>query len=211
MCILGSREQYCINPVLKTVPNKTEACNDMVKHNLCKFKPRAKELSSSGRLSTLGIQGSWDIEDLVKAGKKLGACPFFATKELKNKADIIFCPYNYLVSESIRTSLDLNLKGAILIFDEAHNIEDCCRESASFVLIKSMYQEAEKNVQELVNQNTLPCGGNNLNVASDHTDEVGAYDDVGFSRSDANSLLETIKQVSLFACCEHTLFSNYVN
>jgi len=49
-----------------------------------------------------------------------------------SKADIIFCPYNYLVEPIIRQSLDISLKGQVLIMDEAHNIEDSARSAASW-------------------------------------------------------------------------------
>ena len=35
------------------------------------------------------------------------ACPYFATRALKDTADIIFCPYNYLIEPSIRTSVSI--------------------------------------------------------------------------------------------------------
>ena len=47
-------------------------------------------------------------------------------------ADIVFCPYNYLIDPSIRKSMEIDLKDQIVIFDEAHNIEDASRASASF-------------------------------------------------------------------------------
>ena len=40
---------------------------------------------------------TWDIEDLVLAGKKSKSCPYYGARELMPKADVIFCPYNYLV------------------------------------------------------------------------------------------------------------------
>ncbi len=38
-----------------------------------------------------------DIEDLIKVGQKHKCCPYFLAKELKQNADIIFMPYNYLL------------------------------------------------------------------------------------------------------------------
>jgi regulator of telomere elongation helicase 1 len=49
-------------------------------------------------------------------------------------ADVIFMPYNYLLDPSVRSSLGLDLQGAIIIFDEAHNLEDMACEAASFDL-----------------------------------------------------------------------------
>lgn len=38
-----------------------------------------------------------DIEDLDKLGKAHRFCPFYMAKHLKNSADIVFMPYNYLL------------------------------------------------------------------------------------------------------------------
>lgn len=46
--------------------------------------------------------GVWDIEDLVSLGQERGACPYFAARDLATFADIVFCPYNYLLDPSIR-------------------------------------------------------------------------------------------------------------
>ena len=49
----------------------------------------------------------WDIEDLVAIGKNEDSCPYFAARSLAEKADIIFCPYNYIISPDIRESVSL--------------------------------------------------------------------------------------------------------
>ena len=86
----------------------------------------------------------WDIEDLMKAGRNNEMCPFFAAKMIKSDVQIVFAPYNYLLDRSIRKSLDINLGGQIVMLDEAHNIEDICRRSASL-----MSQEGEaRNLTE---------------------------------------------------------------
>ena len=65
----------------------------------------------------------------------LQVCPYFATKELATNAELIFMPYNYITDATLRRSLDkVALDGAILIFDEAHNVEASCTDTASFDL-----------------------------------------------------------------------------
>ena len=66
-----------------------------------------------------GTSTAWDIEDLVKVGKKLRACPYYGVRELKIKSHIVFCPYNYLVEPIIRKSMEISLKNNI---GQAHNI-----------------------------------------------------------------------------------------
>ena len=43
------------------------------------------------------------------------------------EADLIFCPYSYLLDPVIRSAMDITLENSVLVFDEAHNIEDTAR------------------------------------------------------------------------------------
>lgn len=43
------------------------------------------------------------------------------------EADLVFCPYSYLLDPVIRSAMDITLDKSVLIFDEAHNIEDTAR------------------------------------------------------------------------------------
>ncbi|KAF8822985.1 putative helicase, partial [Cardiosporidium cionae] len=61
-------------------------------------------------------------------------CPFYASREMAEDAHIIFLPYNYLFDPTTRAAMKLNLKGSIIILDEAHNIEQVAEEAASFDL-----------------------------------------------------------------------------
>ena len=45
-----------------------------------------------------------DIEDLAKIGKRNTACPYFAARHLADSAELIFCPYSYLLDPNIRRS-----------------------------------------------------------------------------------------------------------
>lgn len=61
-------------------------------------------------------------------------CPFFLSKELCKDADIIFMPYNYLLDPNARKALvdQVKWEDAIIIFDEAHNVESVCSDASSF-------------------------------------------------------------------------------
>ena len=45
-----------------------------------------------------------DIEDLAKIGKRHTACPYFVARHLADSAELIFCPYSYLLDPNIRRS-----------------------------------------------------------------------------------------------------------
>lgn len=49
-------------------------------------------------------------------------------------ADIVFLPYNYLIDAKTRGGLGIQWHSAVLIFDEAHNVEQVCSDSMSFDL-----------------------------------------------------------------------------
>ena len=68
-----------------------------------------------------------DIEDLNRLGRMRGPCPFYLSREMAATANIVFLPYNYLVDPKIRGGLQTQWENAVLIFDEAHNIEVCPR------------------------------------------------------------------------------------
>ena len=153
MSILGSREHTCIHPTISKSFNKNQDCQELMdprKGGGCRFQNEVKRrLTSHHSLrSYLGHSEAWDLEDLVKVGKKVKACPYYATRELKNSAQLIICPYNYLIEPKIRQSMEIYLKGQVLVLDEAHNIEDCARDAASgsFELedIKNAKDDCEK-------------------------------------------------------------------
>ena len=44
------------------------------------------------------------------------ACPYFSARQLKDGADIIFCPYNYLIDPVVRSSVS-TLKDILVSYD----------------------------------------------------------------------------------------------
>ncbi|XP_056405263.1 regulator of telomere elongation helicase 1 isoform X2 [Hyla sarda] len=131
--VLGSREQLCIHPDVKKQENnhvKVHMCRSKVSTRSCHYYNNVEEKSTEKDLTTHIM----DIEDLVKNGTKHRACPYYLSRNLKQQADIIFMPYNYLLDPKTRKAHSIDLKGTVVIFDEAHNVERMCEESASFDL-----------------------------------------------------------------------------
>jgi len=129
MCVLGSRKQLCVNRrALRRREDINEVCRDFCKLNKCKYRHRSEKIVQSERIDKV----AHDIEDLVEEGRSLKACPYFGTKERAEKiADVIFCPYNYIIDPRIRSAMNIDLKGGVVVVDEAHNIEDVCRDATS--------------------------------------------------------------------------------
>nr|XP_054960545.1 regulator of telomere elongation helicase 1 isoform X6 [Pan paniscus] len=133
VCVLGSREQLCIHPEVKKQESnhlQIHSCRKKVASRSCHFYNNVEEKSLEQELASPIL----DIEDLVKSGSKHRVCPYYLSRNLKQQADIIFMPYNYLLDAKSRRAHNIDLKGTVVIFDEAHNVEKMCEESASFDL-----------------------------------------------------------------------------
>ena len=77
-------------------------------------------------------------------------CPYFASRVMATGADLVFCPYNYLLEPSIRKNLGIKLENSILIFDESHNIESVAAEVASFECDLSVLESAVGELPKIV-------------------------------------------------------------
>lgn len=129
--VLGSRDQMCIHPEVSKETNnmnKVHMCQLKVKSRTCYFYNNVESKKEDRSVKGDEIL---DIEDLVSVGKKLKCCPYYLSKELKQDADIIFMPYNYILDPKSRRANGVDLMNNIVILDEAHNVEKMCEESAS--------------------------------------------------------------------------------
>ncbi|KAB0350275.1 hypothetical protein FD754_015132 [Muntiacus muntjak] len=141
VCVLGSREQLCIHPEVKKQESnhmQVHLCRRKVASRSCHFYNNSPcslpRVSPEKSLEQELASPILDIEDLVRNGTKHKLCPYYLSRNLKQQADIIFMPYNYLLDAKSRRAHSIDLKGTVVIFDEAHNVEKMCEEAASFDL-----------------------------------------------------------------------------
>uniref|UniRef100_A0A8C1QZI7 DNA 5'-3' helicase n=1 Tax=Cyprinus carpio TaxID=7962 RepID=A0A8C1QZI7_CYPCA len=157
MTILSSRDHTCVHPEVVPHANRNERCKELLdaKNGLsCRYYHNVHKMRDQNTLQWVhGLHQAWDIEDLVRLGGKLRSCAYYAARELMQDACIVFCPYNYLLDPLIRESMEINLKEQIVVLDEAHNIEDCARESASYTLNQAQLLLARDEMDGMVTHN----------------------------------------------------------
>ncbi|XP_062501218.1 Fanconi anemia group J protein homolog isoform X2 [Corticium candelabrum] len=161
MCVLGSREQNCIHPGVSRSKHKNEECQKLLALGQpkdgggCQFF-RGTKVRNYEDLRGYGFETAWDLEELVSFGKETMMCPYFVSRNLLTGADIIFCPYNYLIDPKIRHQMGIDLEGQIVVLDEAHNIEDFSRDAASFSVSIEELQVASDEMSKMAEVDILP-------------------------------------------------------
>lgn len=128
---LASRRQLCVNPSvnkLKSAEAINDACAELLRSKKgCSFY-KSPSNDTNSRLYKSFQDETFvtihDIEDLAQIGETLQICPFYASRSALSNAEIVTLPYQYLLSESTRESLSIDVSNSIVIIDEAHNLLD---------------------------------------------------------------------------------------
>lgn len=154
MAVIGSRQQMCVH-------KEVSVLSGVAQNTACKAKTDARSCAHHNEVDhfrraepDFGRDEPVDIEDLVRVGKNgrgkggCGPCPYYLALKMQEEADIIFMPYNYLIDPQLRKGLGRSLQDAVLLFDEAHNIEGVCADSASFDISAAHLAAAVQEAQE---------------------------------------------------------------
>ena len=62
------------------------------------------------------------MEQLASTGRRLQACPFYASRLSIPAAQLVALPYQLILHRAARQSSGISLRGNIVIIDEAHNL-----------------------------------------------------------------------------------------
>jgi len=130
---LGSRKNLCINPKVNKPNNSqttiNERCMELQQTKTpsdkkCPYIPSKDDESLVLDFKDHALASIRDIEDLAQVGKKLGVCPYYASRPTVAPAELVTLPYPLLLQKSAREALGISLKGQVVIIDEAHNLMD---------------------------------------------------------------------------------------
>ncbi|CAL2035080.1 unnamed protein product [Caenorhabditis brenneri] len=93
--------------------------------------------------------GVWNLENLRTLGREKKICPYFTARNAINRAHIVVYSYHYILDPKIAelVSKDFSRK-SVVVFDEAHNIDNVCIESMSVAISQ---KNADRALQELQN------------------------------------------------------------
>lgn len=155
---LTSRKNLCLHPVVSKERKGTvvdEKCRRLTNGvnkrkleadpnadvELCEYHENLYDLEVQNYLPN----GVFSFEKLIKYCEERKLCPYFIVRRMISMCNIIIYSYHYLLDPKIaeRVSKELS-KDSIVIFDEAHNIDNVCIESLSLDLTNDVLRRASK-------------------------------------------------------------------
>ena len=146
---LGSRRNLCVNKAvsrLPSLPRMNEACLELQQQKTkkktktgagagastrskqcrCPFykKGRSKRRGPQATLVQSILDAHMDIEDIERAANQHKACGYYGARIAARDAEIVFLPYNSVLSKKVRETSGIRIKGNVVIIDEAHNVTE---------------------------------------------------------------------------------------
>uniref|UniRef100_A0A4W6DAJ5 DEAD/H (Asp-Glu-Ala-Asp/His) box helicase 11 n=1 Tax=Lates calcarifer TaxID=8187 RepID=A0A4W6DAJ5_LATCA len=139
---LGSRQNLCINEEVRrlgSIQRINDRCMEMQKNKHGESTSYTSSITTRGPAKSvcpynkaLALQQMrdevlgtvHDIEQLLKLGRETHSCPYYATRLAIPPAQLVVLPYQMVLHEATRKATGVQLKGQVLIIDEAHNLSD---------------------------------------------------------------------------------------
>ncbi|SCU87354.1 LAFA_0E06238g1_1 [Lachancea sp. 'fantastica'] len=163
---LTSRKNLCLHPKVRKERKGTvvdEKCRRMTNGQnkrileedpeanveLCDFHENLYNMEPENYVP----EGVFSFEKLIKYCEERTMCPYFTVRRMISMCDIMIYSYHYLLDPKIseRVSREVS-KDAIVIFDEAHNIDNVCIESLSLDLTNDVLKRATKGANDLADK-----------------------------------------------------------
>ena len=94
--------------------------------------------------------GVYTLADLREFGRKKGWCPYFLARHMIGVANVVVYNYQYLLDPKVSSLVSRELeKECVVVFDEAHNIDNVCIEALSVNLRQQTLDAAGRNITSL--------------------------------------------------------------
>ncbi|CAI5745493.1 unnamed protein product [Peronospora destructor] len=102
---------------------------------------------------TILLPGLYSVDDLKELGVQKGWCPYFLTRYVVTYADVVVYNYQYMLDPKVSQLVSRSFeKESIIVFDEAHNIDNVCIEALSVDLDRRGLDRASRNLTTLSSQ-----------------------------------------------------------
>ncbi|EON67887.1 DNA repair helicase rad15 [Coniosporium apollinis CBS 100218] len=151
---LTSRKNLCLHPSVKREKsgNVVDArCRSLTAGFVKEKKERGEDVELCVYHENLDLlephnlipPGVWTLDGLLRYGEQQKQCPYFTARRMMPFCNVIIYSYHYLLDPKIaeRVSKELS-KDCIVVFDEAHNIDNVCIESLSIDITDDSLKKA---------------------------------------------------------------------
>ncbi|XP_076318651.1 general transcription and DNA repair factor IIH helicase subunit Xpd isoform X3 [Tachypleus tridentatus] len=158
---LSSRKNLCIHPQVskerdgKVVDGRCYSLTASYKRSKARVDSSVNSCSFFESFDAHGREyplpaGIYSLDDLKEYGKKHGWCPYFIARHAITHANVIVYSYHYLLDPKIADLVSKELsRNSVVVFDEAHNIDNVCIESMSVTISRRVIERCQNNIQVL--------------------------------------------------------------
>ncbi|RIA85174.1 hypothetical protein C1645_782436 [Glomus cerebriforme] len=113
---------------------------------LCNFYETLEQYDPSEIL----MDGVYTLEDLRIFGKEKDICPYYLARRMIPFANVVIYSYHYLLDPKVAELVSKEMsRDCIVVFDEAHNIDNVCIESLSIDITKPNLDASARSVAKL--------------------------------------------------------------
>ncbi|KAJ6109135.1 hypothetical protein N7486_001369 [Penicillium sp. IBT 16267x] len=158
---LTSRKNLCLHPSVKREKSGTVVdarCRSLTAGFVKEKKERGEEVDLCVYHENLDLlephnlvpPGVFTLDGLLRYGEEHKQCPYFSARRMMPWCNVIIYSYHYLLDPKIaeRVSRELS-KDCIVVFDEAHNIDNVCIESLSIDISEDSLRKATRGASNL--------------------------------------------------------------
>ncbi|KAH8515516.1 hypothetical protein H0E87_004112 [Populus deltoides] len=158
---LSSRKNLCVNPNVLEANNRDSvdaACRKRTASwvralaaenpnvETCEFFENY-ERAASGAVLPPGV---YTLQDLRAFGKEKGWCPYFLARHMVQLANVVVYSYQYLLDPKVAGIISKEMqKESVVVFDEAHNIDNVCIEALSVSVRRQTLDGASRNISRI--------------------------------------------------------------
>ncbi|KAI9251662.1 hypothetical protein EDC94DRAFT_642507 [Helicostylum pulchrum] len=110
---------------------------------LCNFYENLEAANSPNPIPN----GVYTLDDLKTYGKNMSYCPYYLVRRAIPFANVVIYSYHYMLDPKVAELVSRELsRDCIVVFDEAHNIDNVCIEALSIDLTRPMLDASARSV-----------------------------------------------------------------
>lgn len=160
---LSSRKNLCVNPTVVSAENRDSVdagCRKLTASWVraiavenpnvptCSYFENYDAADKAGT-ATLPA-GVYTLQELRLYGKEKGWCPYFLARHMVQQANVVVYSYQYLLDPKVAGIISKEMeRECVVVFDEAHNIDNVCIEALSVSVRSQTLEGATRNLSRM--------------------------------------------------------------